>query len=246
MQDEPFEISQPEILFAQMYSAPSDPFDDNEALLKGLTQPSIPPTYYDIQTRKPKSQFIFRNALRAGPPILAGTLWFSMMSYFLIYYETLPKDTQGRLPRIGSAYSTFPYISCIGAVRLSYFRGFACVVAPLLTLAFLLDFWTGRNVTSGRWFRCAKLFFGTISSVFLVLLSFESVNSGNHLHLIFTSIQIWCMGAAKLSDYFLSYRMRRHDRKNHHLLFAKLWKKCIGIVAARMFNFSSESTMYAD
>jgi hypothetical protein len=246
MQDEPFEISQPEILFAQMYSAPSDPFDDNEALLKGLTQPSIPPTYYDIQTQKPKSQFIFRNALRAGPPILAGTLWFSMMSYFLIYYETLPKDTQGRLPRIGSAYSTFPYISCIGAVRLSYFRGFACVVAPLLTLAFLLDFWTGRNVTPGRWFRCAKLFFGTISSVFLVLLSFESVNSGNHLHLIFTSIQIWCMGAAKLSDYFLSYRMRRHDRKNHHLLSAKLWKKCIGIVAARMFNFFSESTVYAD
>lgn len=41
------------------------------------------------------------------------------------------------------------------------------------------------------------------------------------------------MGSAKLMDYLLSYFMRRHDSTNKHLLFTKLWKKCVGLVAAR-------------
>jgi hypothetical protein len=163
-----------------------------------------------------------------------------MMAYFFHFYMTLPKDAQGRLPRIGEAYSTFPYISCIGAVRLPYFRGFACMVAILVTFSFSLDLWIGRHVRPGRWFRRAKLFFATISSFFLVLLSFESINNGNHLHLIFTSIQIWCMGAAKLSDYFLNRRLRKCDRKRliRCLQISKLWKRVVGIIAMRMLHFS--------
>ncbi|KAF2421153.1 hypothetical protein EJ08DRAFT_521426 [Tothia fuscella] len=209
--------------------------DARPAARKQNHNPSCPTARHTdgyIQPQQPKSHLSLRNVLRAAPPILAGTCWFSMMSYFLIYYQTLKKDSEGHLPRIGPAYSTFPYISCVGAVQLSYFRGFASIVAFLVSLSFFLDFWIGRDVVPGRWFRRAKLFFGVISSVFLVLLSFESVNNGNHLHLIFTSIQIWCMGAAKLSDYFLSYRMRRHDRQNQYLLFAKKWKRAIGFVAA--------------
>jgi hypothetical protein len=213
--------------------------EDNEHLLETQSTPTYPFIHDNIKIRGSNSQFRYRNALRAAPAVMAGTLWFSMMLYFLIYYETLPKDQEGHLPRIGDAYSTFPYISCIGAIRIWYFRGFACVVALLVSISFFLDFWVGRHVKPGRWFRRAKLFFGIVSSTFLVLLSVESVNSSNHLHLIFTSIQIWCMGAAKLSDYFLSYRMRRRDRTNYHLLFAKLWKKCIGIVAARKLNVVS-------
>jgi hypothetical protein len=229
-----------------MYPHPSDPFDDddNEALLESPPQPSsTPPTYYDIPLQTPKPHSTFRNALRASPPILAATLWLSMMAYFFHFYMTLPKDAQGQLPRIGEAYSTFPYISCIGAVRLPYFRGFASVVALLVTLSFFLDFWTGRHVRPGRWFRRAKLFFGTVSSVFLVLLSFESVNNGNHLHLIFTSIQIWCMGGAKLSDYFLNRRLRKCDRKRliRCLQVSKLWKRVVGIAAMRMLHFPSPS-----
>jgi hypothetical protein len=216
-----------------MYSSPSAKFEDNEHLLETASIHSTPFTYDNTKTYRSTSRFRNQNALRAAPAVLAGTLWLTMMVYFLIYYETLPRNSDGQLPRIGASYSTFPYISCIGAVRLGYFRGFACVVAVFVTLSFFLDFWVGRNVVPGRWFRRLKFFFGTISSIFLVLLSFESVNSANHLHLIFTSVQIWCMGAAKLSDYFLSYRTRRRDRTNRHLLFAKLWKKCIGIAAAR-------------
>jgi hypothetical protein len=184
------------------------------------------------------SNFLYRHRhfFYASPAVLAGVLWASMMVYFEIYYQTLSRDSSGHLPRIGDAYSTFPYISCIGATRLSYFRGFATTVAFLVSTAFFLDFYLGRVVQPGRWFRLSKFLFGIISSAFLVALSFESVNSSNHLHLIFTSIQIWCMGLAKLSDYFLSYCMRRHDRGNPHLLFAKLWKKCVGCVAARTWS----------
>jgi hypothetical protein len=223
--------------FKDMYKSPSNNLKDNELLLENPSSPSLPFRETSIKTHKSTSQFRYQNAIRAAPAVMAGLLWFSMMLYFLIYYETLTRDHEGRLPRIGDAYSTFPYISCVGAIRLSYFRGFACIVAVLVSLSFFLDFWVGRNVAPGRWFRRAKLSFGIISSIFLVLLSFESVNNSNHLHLIFTSIQIWSMGAAKLSDYFLSYRMRRHERTNRHLLFAKLWKKCIGIVAARKQTF---------
>jgi uncharacterized RDD family membrane protein YckC len=174
-----------------------------------------------------------RNVLYAAPTIVAGILWSSMMLYFLIYYETLPRGHDGNLPRIGDAYSTFPYISCIGAIRMPYFQGFAIAVATLVSTGFLLDYHLGRLLPPGRWFRRSKLFFSLISCVFLIALSFESVNNNNHLHLIFTSIQIWCMGSAKLSDYFLSYCLRRKDRLNPYLCRAKLWKKCIGLVAFR-------------
>lgn len=189
----------------------------------------------DLSTLQNIKDFVrhHRRVVYALPPILAGTLWGTMMLYFLIYYLTLPRDPDGKLPRIGPEYSTWPYISCIGAVRLPYFESFSIAVAALVFVAFYLDLYIGREVQPGAWWRRAKCSLGCLSSIFLIALSFVVIKADNHNHLIFTSIQIWSMGAAKTSDYFLSYRMRRHSRKNRWLLFAKLWKRCIGICAAR-------------
>jgi hypothetical protein len=41
-----------------------------------------------------------RNALYAAPTMVAGILWGSLMLYFLIYYETLPRDHDGTSPEL--------------------------------------------------------------------------------------------------------------------------------------------------
>lgn len=135
----------------------------------------------------------------------------------------------------GPSYSVWPYISCIGAVRLAAFQTFACIIAPLVITAFGLDLWLGRVILPGRWLRVTKFALAVISDGFLIALSFESVNSHSHLHLIFTSIQIWCMGAAKIVDDILNHTMRKYDPTNEHLLMAKRWKRAAGFFALRTY-----------
>lgn len=112
-----------------------------------------------------------RNTLRAAPAALASTLWLTMMVYFFVYYTTVLNKVDGHFPRIGPSYSVWPYISCVGAVRLKAFQGFAIVVATLVITSFALDIWLGRHIKPGRWLRVVKLGLAVISDSFLVALS---------------------------------------------------------------------------
>jgi Frag1/DRAM/Sfk1 family len=171
-----------------------------------------------------------RTACYAAIPLVGATLWTSMMLYFLYYYLTLPR-LHGTLPRIGFAYSTFPYISCIGAVRLPYFQTFCIAVATTNTLSFALDLHLTASIRTARRWRWAKSSASWISSVFLILLSYYSVNANDQLHLDFTSIQILSTGLARTVDGLQQITLLRASPGNPYIERPNIIKKIAAFIA---------------
>lgn len=176
-----------------------------------------------------------RRFLWAAVPLLAAMLWATMMSYFYIYYITLPR-MNGMLPRIGLSYATFPFISCVGAVRLSYFQGFCIAVSTFNVIAFALNLYVMRRVRVGRFWRWAKATASCVGSVFLILLSFFSVETNNRLHLIFTSMQIIFTGIARSLDGVETHLLLRYSPWNPYINRSNTVKKAAAIVATRESN----------
>jgi hypothetical protein len=155
----------------------------------------------------------YKRIISVIPPILAVIVWLMMLVYFLIYYLSLTRDAQGNLPRISPEYSTWPYISCIGANQLSVFRACCISVSILVTTTFTTLWYLGHDIDIGSRFRLGTFILVFISDLFLILLSFASINSGTRLHLIFTSIQIFAVAFGKGSDFMMNYLMRRWLRR---------------------------------
>jgi hypothetical protein len=167
-----------------------------------------------------------------------------MLTVFITSYLN-SRDPQGHIPRISEHYSTFPYISCIGAVHIFYFRATSILAAICIITSFLLDYHFGKNISSGKLWRRIKIFWGVITSIFLVAMFFKfaSINDGNDIHLTFVFFHIWTAICAKLSDFVSLFLMRKVNKANRYLIFAKKWKKCVGFIGARESNIHS-STLY--
>lgn len=180
-----------------------------------------------------------RHFLWASLPFTSAMLWTTMMVYFYIYYITLPR-LNGVWPRIGLSYATFPFISCVGAVRLTYFRGFSGAVAVTNILTFALNGYLMRRIEVGRFWRYLKFAAAVNSSVFLVLLSYFSVENNNRLHLIFTSIQIMATGLTKGLDTVETYFLLKVSPNNWYINRTKFVKRTAATVAFRKHVLSRE------
>ena len=113
---------------------------------------------------------------RALPAVLGAIFWSTQMIYFLFWFVSRPPLSDGVWPRIGPSYAAFPFISCVGAVRELSFKVVSITVAVLLWAAFGVDFYVGRQLTVGKFWRLGKLILSSVSSVFLIALSFASVD----------------------------------------------------------------------
>jgi hypothetical protein len=149
-----------------------------------------------------------RRLARSAPPLVAVVLWSAMMIYFMIYYLTLPRDAEGHLPRISPQYAVWPYISCIGANRLNVFQGICAAVASAVTVTFIYYWFSGRHIIVGRRIRFGIVILALLSNIFLVLLSYASIDVNGRKHLVYTSLQIWFMGTVKFSDFIMNEFMR--------------------------------------
>jgi hypothetical protein len=158
------------------------------------------------------------------------------MIYFLFYFTSRPAQEDGSWPRIGPSYAMFPFISCVGAVRELSFKSVSVLVAVLLWTGFGIDYVVGRRSPVGIWWRLGKLVLASTSSVFLIALSFASVDDHHKLHLIFTSFQIICMGLAKACDWNLARVMRERTPNNRFLKRSRMWKRIAAVVATREFE----------
>lgn len=195
----------------------------------------LPPRTY-------KREGFFRRHMgfwRALPCALGAIFWSAQMIYFLFYFITRPAQQDGSWPRIGPSYAMFPFISCVGAVRELSFKSVSILVAVLLWTGFGIDYVVGARAPVGIWWRRGKLITSSVSSVFLIALSFTSVDVNHKLHLIFTSFQIICMGMAKLCDWNLAREMREWTPNNRFLARVKLWKRIAAVVAGRKWAPSS-------
>lgn len=178
-----------------------------------------------------------RRYLWAAVPLTAAVLWTIMMAYFYVYFITLPR-VNGMWPRIGLSYASFPFISCVGAVRLSYFQGFCIAVSVFNVSAFALNLYLMREIRIGRVWRYLKASSSGIASTFLILLSFFSVESNNRLHLIFTSMQIIFTGLARTLDGFETHQLLKYAPHNRHINRANTVKQAAAIVAGRKWTNS--------
>ena len=162
-------------------------------------------------------------------------------------------------------YALWPYISCIGATKEGLFKTASIATALCIVSAFPIDYYLGKDIVQGIWWRRAKTLFGFNTSVFLIALAFASINGLRHpgqpdVHMvwlclclcritlygmstdfcvllqIFTSIHIWSAICAKFCDFMLSYHMRKVNKTNRILRIARYWKKITGLFAARMLR----------
>ena len=152
------------------------------------------------------------NLLFALPNLIATSLWLLMLLYFVIWYLGLPRDDAGRSPQICESFSLWPYISCIGAMRLSFFRGVCVTMALLISTSFLLLCYLSAQISSAIWLRRLAAFFAIVSSSALIALSFEPIDSAPTTHLVSTSIQIFAMGNTKFFDWISNSVIRRSFR----------------------------------
>jgi hypothetical protein len=173
---------------------------------------------------------------RALPCFVGALIWSSQMIYFFFYFITRKSESDGSWPRIGPSYAMFPFISCVGAVRELSFKTVSIIMAVLLWTGFGIDYVVGSRSPVGLWWRRGKLFLSSTSSVFLIALSFASVDAHHRLHLIFTSFQIICMGLSKVCDWNLARDMRERTPNNRYLKRSKVLKRIAAIIAGREFR----------
>ncbi|OAG45537.1 hypothetical protein AYO21_00173 [Fonsecaea monophora] len=181
-----------------------------------------------------KRQGFFRRYIGlwwALPVALAAIIWFSQMVYFISYFVTRPAQEDGSWPRIGYSYALFPFISSIGAARELCFETVSIIVAVLLWTGFGIDYVVGTRAPVALWWRRGKLFCASISSVFLIALSFARDDTHHKLHLIFTSFQIFFMASAKTCDWNLVREMREWTPKNRYIKRVRIWKRIAVVVA---------------
>lgn len=166
------------------------------------------------------------------PALIAAILWTSLMLYFLFYFLNLPPGPHNTWPHIENSYAGSPFISSIGGIRRSYFAGFSGTVAALVAIAYVLDFVRRRFIHIGHKKLLAKLIFGCLGSMFLVCLSTVIGATRHHQHLVFTGLEILCMGSASFTDFLLAREWSQHIR-NETLDQARRARFALGAVAIR-------------
>jgi hypothetical protein len=132
--------------------------------------------------------------------LVAAVLESSLLAYFFITYVSLPQDPKtGALPRISPVYSTWPFISCIGSLRLATYKAFGFVVSALYQSSSIINLYLSWHKKEGYWFRRAGAVTGLASTVLLIWLTFSSANTDNHTHLYITAAKILATLTTKMT-----------------------------------------------
>jgi hypothetical protein len=221
---EPFRLTPPQYLSrppsrwstSRPPSYRSDTHDSNEKV-------DLVDGFFDTQYQSITSSR-FRNnipslkwrILIASPALISAITWASMLIYFQVWFLKRPRLDTGAFARIGITYGGYPFISCIGARRMSVFQACAIIVACCTWWIFAWDFFIGmraRRFASMKgqvWFyitaRALKFFAAICGGAFLIGLTYASVENGNqhHTHLILTTIHVIGMGGTRFWDFFVT------------------------------------------
>ena len=181
----------------------------------------------------------------ASVPLLAAVLETSLLVYFFITYVSLPRDPKtGALPRISPVYSTWPFTSCIGGIRLAVYKTFAFVVASLYQCGSFIGLYLMWKKESGYWFRRVGAVAGFTSSVLLICLAFSSGNTETHTHLFLTAAKILATLTVKTNFLICDYL----DRKAKPILntipaaiILRRWKEVIaGLSFGNLYPFGGK------
>jgi hypothetical protein len=173
----------------------------------------------------------------ATVPLLAAVLEISLLVYFITTYVSLPRDPKtGALPRISPVYSTWPFTSCIGGIRLAVYKTFALVVASLFQCGCCINLYLTWKKESGYWFRRVGAVAGLTSSVLLISLAFSSGNTKIHSHLFLTAAKILATLTVKTNVFICDYLDRKAKPILNTIPAAIILKRWKAVVAGLSFG----------
>lgn len=179
----------------------------------------------------PASIFIRRHKLilTCCLPLIAALLEIPMLCFFLYSYLRLPLDPDtGLRPRLSPFYSIWPFISCVGSIRLDFYRGVSIINSILVLAASFISLYWGRDVHPGYYLRRFQFCETVVASALLIALVFAADNVSSDVHLVFVALRMTFLYGIK-STTWLTWKMMRntypglvHDYANAASYFWKI------------------------
>lgn len=171
----------------------------------------------------PVTIFVKRHKLilACSLPLTTVLLEIPMLSFFLYTYLTLPLDPEtGLRPRLSPFYSIWPFISCVGSIRLAFYQGVSVIGCILTLTAGSISLYWARDVHPGYYLRRFQFFETVMANAFLIALIFASEHVSSDVHLVFVALRLLSLYGIKSTTWLTWKAMRNtypgliHDYAN--------------------------------
>lgn len=167
-------------------------------------------------------------------PTLAATAQLILLVFFLDVYVSLPQAPDGSRPRIAPVYSIWPYVACVGNIRLTAYRIFGFLIAFFYVSTFVLDMFVNWDCHTAKWLRWLRLLVSCVSGGALIAVVFASYDDTSHLHLYLVSVQAVSFTVVKSLTWAIDHALRRNYallKTNRNAVLAKRWRFAVYVTA---------------
>lgn len=167
-------------------------------------------------------------------PTFAATAQLLLLLYFLDVYVSLPQTPSGARPRISPVYSIWPYVACVGNIRLTAYKIFGFLIAFFYISTFALDMFVNWDCRPAKWLRWVRLLLSVVSGGALIAVVFASADDKSHLHLYLVSVQGVTFTVVKSLTWAIDHTMRRNFaglKRDRNAVLAKRWRQAVYITA---------------
>jgi hypothetical protein len=154
-------------------------------------------------------------------PVMSALLEATLLAFLLGTYYTLPPKpgTTTRPPRVAALYSTFPFISCVGSLRLPAYQGMSICVVVLNVTSSSISLYRGRDERIGWQSRRTQFLASVVAAGLGVWVVFAAANPDKHLHLLVTAAKALSVFGIKLTGWLVDHFQRRR--------YPVLWKAAV-------------------
>lgn len=167
-------------------------------------------------------------------PTLAATAQLLLLLYLVDVYVSLPQSTTGGRPRISPVYSIWPYIACVGSIRITAYKVFGFLIAFFYINTFTIDMYVNWYNPTAKWLRWLRLLLSGVSGGALIAVVFASADDTSHLHLYLVSVQGVAFTAVKSLTWAIDHAMRQTYpllKTDRTAVLAKRWRYVVYILA---------------
>lgn len=168
-------------------------------------------------------------------PTLAATSQLLLLLYLLDVYVSLPQAPDGGRPRISPVYSIWPYVACVGSIRLLAYKIFGFLIAFFYISTFAVDMFVNWDIPTAKWLRWLRLLVSCVSGGALIAVVFASADDTSHLHLYLVSVQGVALTTVKSLTWAIDHTMRRNYillKTDRNAVLAKRWRYIVYVLAS--------------
>lgn len=160
-------------------------------------------------------------------PTFAATAQLLLLLFLVDVYVSLPQSATGGRPRISPVYSIWPYVACVGALRITAYKVFGFLIAFFYINTFTIDMYVNWYNPTAKWLRWLRLLISGVSGGALIAVVFASADDTSHLHLYLVSVQGVTFTVVKSLTWIIDHTMRRNYpllKTDRTAVLAKRWR----------------------